>query len=387
MSLAVAPQGVPLELSIAPSPALSQRHIEWKPDEPCIWVVAFSVKNISRSLHLRLRLLAESREVACTSQADDLGQGSIAPASAEALDSSPTESISQCEAGKLENGFDGEDLHPTLLPRCVPIFTPADAGEHHQQHKLIVPDYCYNDGVVERLGARVVTCNNFASTSALRPVVSGNDNAAEARSQRFSSGAMDGSQAATAEKDVSHTRDVSVEQRLRERGQHSQSTPHTQLQKLDSTASHATLARETHQQNSLDGCAPESLDAQPDTSIATSDGRCLWLGKVTHDVGVLPPGGSACAEFTALFPCPGVYNLNAMKIQVQIVADDATNEGIRRREFGGPTRRAALQRRYRGSANKSTAQLIKAGWPASDAAACVTFPFDFLVHVTSGDAA
>lgn len=297
------------------------------------------------------------------------------------------------EAGAAVRAFDPKDLHaPILLPLCTPVFALDEGGDFKQQ-RVILPDYCYNDGVAARLGERVMLWDSHMVSNPVKPTLNNGDNVALPRSQGpLTTGSVDGSEPPLSEVEaLQPARGFSMEQqqpaKAEQNGEHAQGSTYKELQQLNALASHAALAREIQPQNSLDRWASSSLKSQVDMPVAPTAGCCIWLGKVSHDVGVLPPGGSARAEFTAFFPCPGIYNLNTVKAQVHLVTDEAAGDGIKRRHLGGPSRRSSLARRCRGTAASSPAQLVRSGWPASDTVAFLTFPFDFLVHVVPSDSA
>ncbi|KAL8453234.1 hypothetical protein Emag_001966 [Eimeria magna] len=382
----VTPQGVPLELTVSPSPATCQRFIKWTADEPCTFEVVFKVRNISKSQHLRLSLRADSHPRAFAVQADGRRESASSEGSSSSGKAPQRESAS--EKRGWSRGFKGEkDANPftILSPLCVPTVLAKEEEQSPYQQKLVLPECCYNDDIAARLGNRIVSSDSLMSANAARlrssteehaglfsPHTSSADHAGDSKAASLPPGRQEfGLQpgGSSTEKPV-------------------QGDPQQPQCLATSPPSHADLAREAQQpEAAADERAVACPPSQQDAPMTPSDGCCFWLGKVNHEVGVLPPGGSAHAAFTALFPAPGVYNLNTVKAQVEFVADDATCDPGQRRTFGGPAKRIGLQGRHREAVPSaaSAAQQAKGWWVASDAAICVAFPLDFLVHVVPGD--
>ncbi|KAL8270941.1 hypothetical protein Esti_005153 [Eimeria stiedai] len=387
ISLEISSQGIPLELTVSPSPATCQRFIKWTADEPCTFEVVFKVRNLSKSQHLRLRLRADSHPRALAVQADDTresasSEGSLLPGKIPQREGAG-------ERRGWNRGHNGEkDADPVtvlLSPLCMPTVLAKEDEQFPQQQKLVLPDCCYNYDIAARLGDRIISCDGLAIANAARLASSTEEHAGLPSSHTSSADHAGDSRTASlpsAKQEVGlQPTGTFTEKPVHGDPQQPQSTP-------TSPPSHVDLAREAQQPaEAADEWALVCQPSQQDAPITPSDGCCFWLGKVNHDVGVLPPGGSARAAFTAFFPSPGVYNLNTVKAQVEFVADDASHDAGQRRLFGGPAKRLGLQGRHREAVASATSasQQAKGECVASDAAVCVAFPLDFLVHVVPGD--
>lgn len=378
-----------MELTVVPSPALKRRLIEWKADEPCICKMAFAVRNISASLHLSLRLCAEPRNSALSLHC---AETATAEGSLPNVGRAPATEFAEKVGMKAEapggQGDDPDALDSSLLaPLCTPVWASREEENLLNRQKVILPDYCYNDGLTKRLASRIVTYSEFPSQASARPpsVVT-----EDHTNQGYSvCGGINGYEGPWVQGEVAQPRMASAaNQHFQEsRGQTQFVAPKEPPQPNVAT-SHAALALEMQQQLSRDQWVPPTdLEPQGEVPVALSEGCCIWLGKVSHDVGVLGPGGCAYAEFTALFPCPGVYNLNALKAQVTLVADDTSVQGTKRRYVGEYSSRSNAQESCTRTAGSAAAQLARSGWPAGEAAAVITFPFDFLVHVVCSESA
>ncbi|KAL8433472.1 hypothetical protein ACSSS7_003862 [Eimeria intestinalis] len=387
ISLDVSCQGVPLELTVSPSPATCQRFIKWTPDEPCTFEVVFNVRNISKSQHLRLRLRADSHPRAFAMQADDTrgsasSEGSVSPGK-------PPQRHGAIEKRGWDRGLSVEkDASPLtiLSPLCMPTVLAKVEEDFLHQQKLVLPDCCYNDDIAARLGNRIVSCDGLVLGNAASLASSTEEHARRPSSHSSSAEHAGDSKTTSLPSGKQDDGLLQPTERFTEKPVHGD--PQQPQSSASPPPSHADLAREAQQPaEAADEWAAACPPSQHDAPMTPSGGCCFWLGKVNHDVGVLPPGGSARAAFTALFPAPGVYNLNTVKAQVEFVADDAACGPGQRRLFGGPAKRLGLQGRHREAVPSaaSAAQQARGGWVASDAAVFVAFPLDFLVHVVPGD--
>ncbi|KAL8426542.1 hypothetical protein Efla_006607 [Eimeria flavescens] len=394
ISLETSTQGLPLELTVSPSPASCQRFIKWTPEQPCTCEVTFSVRNISKSQHLRLRLRAESRGQPFATHAEAGQQQADSSAACAAANAAlfhaeghlrPFSGDRRAWSGG-PNAFDSLHAAAKLAPVCLPVVATEEDAQQQQQQKVLLPDCCYNDDIAARLGSRILSRGSqavFSPALEEEQMDGGVQEALPPATLALSRG-LDGRA-----EPLLHAKDGDTLQAATASGDTAQ--PHSPtdaqiLQKRRHTATHADLARQAQQPAARSADTPGSPQApQGGGATGTSDGCCVWLGKVAYDAGVLPPGAAARAAFTALFPKPGVYNLNTVKAQVELVADEAARETDgKRREFGGPNRRIGLQRRYRGPGGGPSPA---ANWPPHGAPLNVSFPLDFLVHVVPGDSA
>ncbi|OEH78581.1 hypothetical protein cyc_08014 [Cyclospora cayetanensis] len=340
VSLAVMPRGLPLELTVAPSLALDRRCIRWTAEAPCMYTVAFIVRNVSSSLHLRLRLRMASRSSGPTlrSQEEAFPALEAFEPSAEvgAASLRDASELSQRKGSGAVQGGSADSPHFGLRPLCAAVLAEGETDNTlDAQLKAELPDACYNDGVKARLGRRIVDFNPG----------NGQQGHVGEGGRLSQLGLKTGS------------------------GADGLKTP----QEIERRKSQG-------QQHAISRCG-----SQGSTPTVALDGSCIWLGKVSHDLGVLPPGASAHAEFTALFPCPGIYNLNALKAQVILVADETARQEQKCRQIGDPSALRALDHRFKET--RRGAHLRKSGWPFGCSTALVSFPFDFFVHVTSSGSA